>query len=139
MKRREARERSFHFLYQVQIQETDITEQLHFFLNLCREEGFDEEDLTYIRETIEAVLQKQEELDSKIQQYLRRWTIDRLPKVERAILRLAIYEIETSQAPFSVICNEAVLLAKAYGTEEASRYINGLLARLDPDRSGEEV
>ena len=75
--------------------------------------------------------QHTEEADAEIRKYLKKWRLERLPKVSLAILRLAVCEILYSQdVPPGVIANEAVNLAKKYATKEDSAFINGVLGSL---------
>ena len=60
----------------------------------------------------------------------RDWTIDRISKVNLAILKIAIYEIKFNELPFKVVINEAVELAKKYGDEAAPLFVNGVLASI---------
>ena len=65
------------------------------------------------------------------------WTIDRISKINLAILKIAIFEIKYQELPFKVAINEAVELAKLYGGEQSSGFVNGVLAKivkgLEPD------
>lgn len=130
MTRREARERVFQFLYQIQIQQDEMTLQLEEFLKTCEAEGCEEASLQYIRATVMGVCKQEQDWDSVISAHLRGWTLNRLPKVDRAILRLAVFELKQGEIPSSVAIHEAVLLARKFSTEEARVFINGLLARV---------
>ncbi len=134
MKRRKARERIVQFLYQVQIQTDDLELQQKYFNEEFTKNSFEEEEIQYINRIICGVLEKQSFLDEKIKEHLIRWKMERLPKVDLSILRVAIYEIYFEKIPFSVAINEAVILAKKYSTEDSKVYINGLLAQLNPDQ-----
>ncbi|MDD2214791.1 MAG: transcription antitermination factor NusB, partial [Oscillospiraceae bacterium] len=80
---------------------------------------------------VPAVVNHSQTLDQTYEPYLKDWKLERLPKVDLAIFRLAVYEIlQRPEVPFSVTLNEAVLLAKRYGSVSSSRYINGVLARI---------
>ena len=69
-------------------------------------------------------------IDERITAAAEGWTADRLGAVERNILRLAVYELETGSVPLEVAIDEAVTLAKRYATEEAGRLVNGILGRI---------
>lgn len=73
------------------------------------------------------VLEKRLEVDEKISQHLKEWDLQRIGGIERAILRLGVYELcfTTTDAP--IIINEAIELAKLYGSDNAPRFINGVL------------
>ncbi|MFP5332454.1 MAG: transcription antitermination factor NusB [Acidimicrobiia bacterium] len=77
------------------------------------------------------VLEHRDELDRSISVYADRWRIDRMPVVDRAVLRLALYELRyCPDVPTAVILNEAVRIAKAFSTEHSGRFVNGVLASL---------
>lgn len=76
------------------------------------------------------VVDKVSEIDAKISSVSKGWSLDRIGKIELAILRLAIYEIEyDDEVPASVAINEAVELAKKYGPGEAYAFVNGILSQ----------
>ena len=84
-----------------------------------------------IKKRAEQVISEIAELDSVIESISEGWKIGRIGKVELAILRVAIFEIQKDEdIPTGVAINEAVELAKVYGTEKSAKFINGLLAKL---------
>ncbi len=88
----------------------------------------------FARILIDGVITKQSHLDEIIVRYAENWSLERMPYSDRAILRLALYEIFfVPEIPIGVSINEAVELAKRYGTEDSSRFINGLLGRVVRD------
>ena len=90
-----------------------------------------ESDATYIRNKVAAVLDDLDKMDETIMKICTGWRLERLGKAELAILRLAIYEmIEDEDIPKGVAINEALELAKKYCSEDAPRFINGVLAKL---------
>jgi N utilization substance protein B len=77
------------------------------------------------------VATRQIEIDEMIVEYSHTWTIQRMPAIDRNVLRLAIYELlDRQDVPVAVIINEAVELAKRFSTEESGRYVNGLLSAI---------
>ena len=71
------------------------------------------------------------QLDDLIERSSTNWSLDRMPSVDRNLLRLAIYEmLEVDEVATAVTIDESVELAKAYGTDESSRFVNGLLGRV---------
>ena len=84
----------------------------------------------YTRSTVAAVQADATDLDARITASAEGWTADRLGVVERNVLRIAIYELETGAAPVEVAIDEAVTLAKRYASEDAGRLVNGILARV---------
>lgn len=89
----------------------------------------------FARETAEAVAARAPELDSRITDAADEWTADRLGAVERNVLRIAIYELDTGAVPREVAIDEAVRLAKRYATNEAARLVNGILSRIAGERA----
>lgn len=121
--RRQARRTAFILLYQ-----WDLTGQP---LASLYEGDVDE----FARETAEAVAERAEELDRRIDEAADDWTADRLGAPERNILRIGVYEIESGSVPVEVAINEAVSLAKRYATEEAGRLVNGILGRIAREKA----
>lgn len=86
---------------------------------------------------LEGVAARREELDTEISDVAEHWTLDRMPPIDRAILRLALFElIGLPDVPEGASINEAVELAKCFSTSDSSRFVNGLLGRL-ATRAGE--
>lgn len=82
----------------------------------------------YAREIVDGFIDHQAEIDETIQSYARGWTLERMPAVDRAILRVAIWELQyESGVPASVVISEAVELATELGSDDSPRFINGLL------------
>ena len=71
-----------------------------------------------------------EEIDAAIDEQATDWRVERMPAVDRAILRLGVYELRYTDTPVGVILSEAVELAKQYSTAESGRFINGVLASI---------
>lgn len=129
MKRSEAREMLFKALYEVEIQ-NDVTDE-HILLFLENNEVIDKETIKYVSESIKSIYEKNEELEETIAGKLKKdWTLERISKVNIALLKLAIYEIKYAEIPFKVVINEVVDLAKKYSEETAPAFINGILASI---------
>jgi transcription antitermination protein NusB len=88
----------------------------------------------FARGLAEAVCTRAPELDAAITTAAEGWTADRLGAVERNVLRIGTYELETGSVPPEVAINEAVELAKRYATEDAARLVNGILGRIARER-----
>lgn len=89
-----------------------------------------EEDLLYVKETVKGTRAHLAEIDEIISANLKQsWQLSRLMAADRNILRLAVYEMQFAEPPLSksIAINEAVELAKIYGTDDSSRFVNGLL------------
>jgi N utilization substance protein B len=77
------------------------------------------------------VLEHRAELDEAITRFADRWRIDRMPVIDRAVLRMALYELRHEpEVPTAVILNEAVRIVKKFSTENSGRFVNGVLASL---------
>ncbi len=98
-----------------------------------------ERDLPFAHELLAGVLAHREELDRVIHERAHGWGLDRLPLVDRNILRIGLYELLYMDTPGEVVINEAVELAKAYGTDHAPAVVNGILDRVWKERKGEHV
>ncbi len=81
-------------------------------------------------ELVQKIIVQKDKLDSLIQKAAPAWTIDKLNKIDLAILRLAVYELENDDTPPKVVIDEAVELAKEYGSESSSSFINGVLGTI---------
>lgn len=131
MSRRELREQIFKFIFRVEFNEMEeMAEQEKLFFEDYELE-IKEEDAAYISEKSNKILQKLEEIDGLINQYAKGWTTERMSKVDLTIIRLAVYEIKfDDDVPAGVAINEAVEIAKKFGQEESSGFVNGVLAKL---------
>ncbi|NLW51777.1 MAG: transcription antitermination factor NusB [Tissierellia bacterium] len=89
------------------------------------------ENEPFIRESVVSILENQEQIDSLISDNLTSWTIDRLPKIEKAILRTSVNEfIIQKSVPVQVSINEAVEIAKQYSDQDSYKFINGVLSAI---------
>ena len=128
MSRRKLRESIFLLLFRIEFNtREELEEQAEAFYQQVEAE----EDRVYIREKLTAILDNLTVIDEKIKEICQGWRLSRLGKTELAILRLAVYEILYDEdIPTGVAINEAVEIAKIYCSEEAPRFINGVLAKL---------
>jgi len=87
------------------------------------------EDSTRIfaNKLFEGASKSADELDALIVQHAKNWRLERMAIIDRAVLRLAIYELRTAETPHKVIINEAVDLAKKFSSEDAGSFVNGIL------------
>jgi N utilization substance protein B len=89
----------------------------------------------FARELAEAVIPRAEELDRAIDEAAEEWTAARMGVLERNILRIGIHELERATVPAEVAISEAVELAKRYASDEAARFVNGILGRIARERA----
>ena len=95
------------------------------------EDPLPDEGEAFARELITGVMKHRAELDELIQHYAPEWPVDQMAVVDRNVLRIAIYEFFISKAtPIKVAINEAVELAKLFGSDSAPRFVNGVLGAL---------
>lgn len=124
MKRRIAREKALQALFQIDISDTDVQEAIENVLDGNQADEF-------LNSLVIGVVDQLETIDTLISQNLENWSIDRLSKVDRAILRIALYEMKfLDEIPVNVSINEAIELAKSFGDEESSKFINGVLSKI---------
>ena len=90
----------------------------------------DETESDFMNRLAEGVQQNAEALDQKIAPFLRGWTLERLTRVDLAILRVAAFELLHTDTPAGVVVNEAVELANIYSTDKAGAFVNGVLGSL---------
>ena len=94
-------------------------------------ETLTEEDVAFSDAVLSGIETHQEEIDPLISELAIGWSIERMPRVDLSILRVAIYEMMYRRdIPYSVSINEAVELAKKFGGDEAPAFVNGILAKL---------
>ena len=128
MSRTEMRELAFKLIYSLEIQNTyNLEEQVELFL---AENNIEAENIKdYINDIVCGIVKNISEIESIIKKCLTdKWSIDRISKINLSILKLAIYELKYKSIPYKVEINEAVELAKKYGEDSSSRFINGALA-----------
>ncbi len=129
MSRREIREQIFKLLFRVEFNQLDeMTEQTELFFEEDNEA--DSEETAYITAKLEKILERLAELDKMLDEQAAGWDVSRMGKVDLTILRLAVYEIKfDADIPTGVAINEAVELAKKFGQDNSSAFINGVLSK----------
>lgn len=123
--RREGREAAVQFLYQCDLGgATGIIDLADFYIF----RGLSPAARRFCQQLVEGALKEIPEVDKLLQQHAQNYELGRLAAVDRNILRLAIYEmLFCPETPRAVIINEAINIAKKYGTEESGRFVNGIL------------
>ena len=120
--RKQARRDAVFLLYQTDVTDQTMTELVE---GQRLREGYGPDEFT-IR-AVAGVLASLEELDAVLQAHSKGWTLDRVAPLERNILRLSLWEIQSGVTPPEVAIDEAVRLAKRYSTDEAGAFVNGVL------------
>lgn len=129
MTRRELRENVFKMLFRVEFYEGD---EMSTQLGMIDEEfeNIKETDVTYINNKCNDIIEKIPEIDELINSSITGWKTSRMGKVDLTIIRLAVYEMKFEEdVPEKVAINEAVELAKMYGTDNSASFVNGVLAK----------
>ena len=131
MNRSQNREQAFKLFYSMTFldEELDIDEQIKLFLD--GENLTNKNTIEYVNSIIKGVDQHNNEIVNLILKNIRKeWTIDRISKIDLALLKLSIYEIKFAKLPFKVVINEALELSKKYGDKKSKSFINGVLASI---------
>lgn len=126
MSRRKARELALQVLFQLDFNAADPEQAL---AELCAEVNLSPDGRTYAQTLVRGVTEQRQIIDAVISRISREWKPQRMPGVDRNLARIAIYEMQFSAEPLppSVAINEAVELAKKYGTDDSPKFINGIL------------
>lgn len=123
--RRKARRLALQALYEIDASGHGAEEIL---ARLLLEAGLSPENNAFVRELVGGVVQNKDRLDQSIQKFATAWPIEQIPVVDRNILRLAIFEVLLdNRVPVKVAINEAVELAKTFGSDSSARFVNGVL------------
>ena len=128
-RRSRAREIALQALFQEDLNPENALGNLGAFLGARLQE---EEMREFSKQLVLGVKRNQEELDAILAEKAEHWSIHRMPATDRNLLRLGAYEIRYSDTPDRVAINEAVELAKRYGTANSPQFINGILDKLLP-------
>ena len=130
MKRSEIRELAFKLIYSLEIQKIDnLDEQIELYIE--SNQITDVKAIEYIKDCIYGIEKNKDDINQTIESSLMQdWKIERISKINLSLLKLAIYEIKYKDIPFKVEINEVVELAKTYGEDTSSKFINGALAKV---------
>jgi N utilization substance protein B len=127
-RRTKARERALQALYQIDVAAAGIDEALANFWRSF--EPVEEAVRVLAEELVRGVAERRREVDETIERASSNWRIDRMAKVDRNVLRLAVYELVATDVPVKVAINEAIELGKKYGSESSGAFVNGVLDRI---------
>ena len=129
--RRLARECALKILFQIELSNTSLDDALRTF---WIQEEYDASVQEFAVRLVTGVVGEKEQIDQDILASSHHWKIDRMAPVDKNILRLAVYELKRfSDVPAKVTLNEAIEIAKKYGTEESGSFINGILDKIAKD------
>lgn len=130
MKRSSIREQIFKILFRLEFNSVEeLPQQEELFFD-SGDFTATEKDRTYITNKVNRIVEKLPEIDRELSEKMKGWTIDRIGRVELAILRLGVYEIRyDDDIPEGVAISEAVELAKKFGSDNSGPFVNGVLAK----------
>ncbi|PLS01700.1 transcription antitermination factor NusB [Neobacillus cucumis] len=124
MKRRTAREKALQALFQIDVSNTEPSLAIEHVL-----EGEQNDD--YLTHLVLGVVEQKTSIDHLISENLEKWSLDRLATVDRNLLRMAAYELKFSrEIPENVVLDEAIEIAKVYGDDQSSKFINSVLSKI---------
>lgn len=130
MNRRKSREIATQLVFEMLINKEGYMEIIENFRENT-EDNIDEVDFGYVARVLRGIEENNEMINETISKYLVKWKLERLPKINTAILKMATYEILfEEEIPSKVTVNEAIELAKKYGDDNAPSFINGVLNNL---------
>lgn len=123
------REYAFMLLYQLEVQKEFNEETVDIFLENNNID--DKNSKKYIRKTVNGIKEKEQEIENNIAGKLKpEWSMQRISKINLALLKLSIYEMLYADVPYKVAINEVIELAKTYGDDNSAAFINGVLANV---------
>lgn len=127
------REEIFKLVYSLEVQKVFDVEQVDIYIE---NSTISESAKENIKKTVVEILENDESLKCQISKNLKsEWSLDRISKVNIAILKIAIFEILHEKTPYKVAINEAVELAKKYGEDQSPSFVNGVLASVVKDNN----
>jgi len=129
--RTKARKRALDILYVADVRQISIAESLAAEAERAVNEPSRQASWLYAREIVDGIVDHREEIDELIETYSQGWTLSRMPIIDRAILRIGIWEIlHNDSVPHAVAIDEAVEAAKTLSTDDSAGFVNGLLGRV---------
>ncbi|WZL79993.1 transcription antitermination factor NusB [Vallitaleaceae bacterium 9-2] len=129
MNRHKQRELTFKLLFSLDVDGTHCNVE-DIDVSLQSLELKDEEDQQLIKTRVLKLVEYVQPIDQLIEACSDKWAIDRIAKIELAILRVAVFDMQYDDVPVSVAINEAVELSKIYGQSQSSRFVNGVLGQI---------
>ncbi|SEB69167.1 transcription antitermination factor NusB [Paenibacillus sp. GP183] len=144
MKRRVAREIALQSLYQIEMNHVSPMDAVTSVIEEAENDNESELEVAdeklspdYIVELVEGTFTHKKEIDILLEEYLKGWQMDRLSRIDREVLRLAVYEmVYRDDVPPKVVVNEAIELSKHFGTEESGKFVNGVLGKMIKELDG---
>jgi len=128
--RRRSREHALQILYQWDMRKQPVDESIEAFygtLSVDEAEPVETPHDAFLEGLVRGTVEKAPEIDALISGHAEHWRLERMPAVDRNILRLAIYEMRHTETPAPVVIDEALELARRFSTEESVQFVNGVL------------
>ncbi|MGN1386698.1 MAG: transcription antitermination factor NusB [Bacillus sp. (in: firmicutes)] len=124
MKRRTAREKALQALFQIDLAKTDVQDAIS---NVLEDQPKD----AYLEFLVVGAVDNLEKIDEILKANLENWTIERLGNIDRNILRIATFEmLKSTDVPVNVVIDESIEIAKAYGDDQSSKFVNAVLSKV---------
>ncbi len=130
-RRTKARERALQALYQIDVAAEGIDDALGRFWRSF--EPVEREVMSLAEALVRGVALHRRVIDDTIERVSTNWRLDRMAKVDRNVLRMAVYELLETDVPLKVVINEAIELGKKYGSESSGAFVNGVLDKVAAD------
>ncbi|MBV8151655.1 MAG: transcription antitermination factor NusB [Candidatus Eremiobacteraeota bacterium] len=124
--RRFGREQALQALFAIEVGSREPAEMIEEILA----PSADAEQRGFVRDLVLGTLEYAGESDATVAPLLEDWTLERLPKIDRLLLQMAVFELRHRTTPSAVVINEAVELAKRFSTEDSGRFVNGVLSNV---------
>ena len=133
MKRRTAREKALQAVFQIDMSQATSEDAIEHVLDGVPTDP-------YLTDLVNGVVEHKEEIDRLIKNNLEKWTIERLASVDRNILRISVYEMLycKEEVPVNVVMDEAIEIAKVFGDDQSSKFINSVLSKVKQTLVGKE-
>ena len=134
--RTKARKRAIDAVFAADLRKISPLTLLDEVATLTADRQNQDEIFGYARQIVNGVIENHDEIDDMLDTYSQGWAIDRMPNLDRAILRCAVWEIlHNEDVPDAVAINEAVEMAKELSTDDSGSFVNGLLSRISATKS----
>ena len=130
MSRRLAREELFKIVFEAEINNKDLNTVLDSYLERENEVELNEKGKEFLVEYVKGIIENQDKILAELNEKMEGWSFERVGNVEKALLKISVYEILFKDTPKEIVINEAVELAKKYGDTKTYEFVNGVLARL---------
>ena len=129
--RTKARKRAVDAVFAADLRKISPLQLLNEVADLAADRQNQDAIFGYARDIVEGIIEHHDEIDDLLETYSQGWALDRMPNLDRAILRCAVWEIlHNDEVPDAVAINEAVDLAKELSTDDSGSFVNGLLSRI---------